>query len=82
MKPGHDIAPTLVSISGFENSLPVEDDSIRMALNKELIRHEKCSIDVSAMIIFPFKQWRRRRDSMKFQEFFNWYLDDGFGYHV
>lgn len=78
MKPGHDIAPTLVSISGFENSLPVEDDSIRMALNKELIRHEKCSIDVSAMIIFPFKQWKRRKDSMSYEEFFDWYKKEFF----
>ena len=75
MKPGHDTAPTLVSISGFENSLPVEDESIRIALSDELQRSQKDPFDVSAMIVFPFKLWRRRKENMSCQEFFDWYLD-------
>ncbi len=71
----HDRGPTVLSITRFPESLPREDESVAAALNETLSRHEKYTSEVSAMLIFPFTQWKRRRNSMTHQEFFTWYLE-------
>lgn len=75
-KPKRKHAPILVSISGFENSIPQEDKSIRAALRSALCKQEKYTIENSSMIVFPYKQWKRRKDSQTYEEFFEWYLKE------
>lgn len=69
--------PLTVSIADFHDGLPVEDARIRSVLENSLARSGKFSCDVSAMVIFPFKVWKRRGrpDITSFSDFYlNKYL--------
>ncbi len=52
--------PLLVSIGGFDGDLPAEDESIRTAVDRALVQHDKNQIAVSGMTIFPYGLWCRR----------------------
>lgn len=53
--------PLVVSIGDFQGDLPPEDDAIRTETDR-LLEAEGCnSCDVSAMVIFPYKLWLRRK---------------------
>jgi hypothetical protein len=51
------LMPLTISIGGLTNGLPVEDDSIRRAVDITLAQNDKYSCAISAMTIFPFKYW-------------------------
>lgn len=75
IKKSSDISPSmLVTVSEFEDGQPLEDEQIRDALNSELTSRGKYPIDVSALVVFPYKVWiRRGRPPCK--EFSNWCLE-------
>jgi len=52
--------PMVVSVTAFENNLPVQDARIAGKLDEFLAAHRKNPCSVSAMIIFPYQQWVRR----------------------
>jgi len=53
--------PLVVSIGGFNADLPPEDDTIRKETDR-ILKSEGCnSCDVSAMVVFPYKLWLRRK---------------------
>jgi hypothetical protein len=53
----------IVSMAGFDSNLPPEADVIRAALDNALASCPKCvSCAMSAMTIFPYKLWIRRRN--------------------
>lgn len=56
VKGSKDMMPLTVSI-GLANSLPVEDNRIRQAVDAALAQSNKYSCAISAMTIFPFKFW-------------------------
>lgn len=69
--------PLMISIDGFNNSLPIEDERIRQSLDNILLSQEKCVSSVSAMTIFPYKIWniKGNPDISKFSDFYiNEYL--------
>ncbi|MCY2928831.1 MAG: hypothetical protein NTV86_04930 [Planctomycetota bacterium] len=51
--------PMVVSITGFEKGVPIEDGRIRSKLDQFLAAFKKHPCSVSAMIIFPYPQWER-----------------------
>lgn len=54
--------PLIVSIAEFNGDLPPEDTAIRSSLDACLAQQKSCtSCDVSAMMIFPYKLWLRRK---------------------
>lgn len=53
--------PVVVSIGGFNEDLPPEDPMIREETD-QILKREGCnSCDVSAMVVFPYKLWLRRK---------------------
>jgi len=72
------LTPLTLSIDGFTNCLPAEDDAIRQALDARLsARPEKHPTKVSALTIFPYDAWVRR-DHPGVAEFSDWYLTEFF----
>ena len=66
--------PLTITLTGFENGEPTEDNGIRCELTSMLDFHEMNSVDVSALVVFPYKAWiRRGRPSSK--RFFKWCLE-------
>jgi hypothetical protein len=47
------LSPLVISVTQFQDSLPMEDDSIRVSLDETLKRHDLYSCRVSAFTIFP-----------------------------
>ena len=58
--PASNPAPMVLSVVGFQNGIPAENSRIRDELDQLLVAHSKNSCNVSAMIIFPFRQWIRQ----------------------
>lgn len=56
---GDDSAPLVISLGGFENSVPVEDHRLRQAVDVTLQHHGGVSIEDNAFMIFPHRVWRR-----------------------
>lgn len=52
-------APLLISICGFNGSVPAENARIRHGLDAFLAKQSKFSSDVTASLIFPYKFWTR-----------------------
>lgn len=68
------LAPLMVSVTGFTNGLPQEDEKIRSALDTLLAgKAKKFSSNVSALTIFPHDAWVRR-GCPPVREFSAWYL--------
>jgi hypothetical protein len=67
--------PLVVSITGFDKeNLPLEDVRVRQALDTELIARNRNSVEVSSLVVFPYKAWDRRgRPSC--EEFSQWCLE-------
>ena len=71
----NDLSPLTLSVAGFTDSIPMEDDRIRIALDSVLEQLPgKYDTATSALMIFPYKQWKRRKATMSSMEFFDWYL--------
>ncbi|MEM1169234.1 MAG: thymidylate synthase [Cyanobacteria bacterium P01_H01_bin.35] len=63
--PGKEIAPLVVSITGFKNNIPQEDKEIREALDNCLKSNNKQSVHTVANTIFPESLWRRSKYNRK-----------------
>jgi len=74
----HNLAPLMVSVTGFTDGLPTEDEDVRHALDSLLATEEKkYSSRVSALTIFPYDAWVRR-GRQPVREFSDWYLKNYF----
>jgi thymidylate synthase len=72
------LAPLMVSITGFADGLPIEDIAIRQALDTILpTKEKKYSSKVTALTIFPHDAWVRH-GKLPVREFSNWYLEHFF----
>lgn len=72
------LAPLTVSVTGFVNGLPQEDDDVRRSLDSLLAnKGKKFSSKVSALTIFPNDAWLRR-GCQPVSEFSTWYLENLF----
>jgi thymidylate synthase len=59
MEPGVDeISPLCVAVRGLDEGRPVEDRSIRDALDRTLAAHDKLSVHTVASTIFPRSRWK------------------------
>ncbi len=68
------LAPLTVSVTGFSDGLPIEDEQIRHALDSILgTKEKKYSSRVSALTIFPHDAWVRR-GRLSVRVFSDWYL--------
>jgi hypothetical protein len=68
-KYGRELSPFLVSITGFDNGIVVEDKGLRHALDTSLDESGHQSIETVANTIFPESLWRRSgRDRTKLFE--------------
>lgn len=56
-----EITPLLISVDGFNESIPAEDMRIREALDNALEDQEKFKCDVTSMLIFPYRLWNLMR---------------------
>lgn len=57
--PGKEIAPLVLSISGFDTQNNIEEDSeLRTALDELLTKKEKTSVENVAFTIFPQRYWQ------------------------
>jgi len=52
--------PLTITLTGFSNGKLAENMRIRNTLNDELISAGKNTIEVSALVVFPYKAWIRR----------------------
>lgn len=72
------LAPLMVSVTGFTDGLPEEDLELRGALDGLLAgKPKKYSSKVSALTIFPHDAWVRR-GYPSVRDFSNWYLENLF----
>jgi hypothetical protein len=67
--------PLCVTITGFKEQEPVEDPRVREALDQKLKSRPRANtVDVSAMVIFPYRAWVRR-GRVAYPEFRKWCLE-------
>ncbi len=57
--PGKEISPLLISIHGFIDGIPHEDQTIRKALDNSLIARQEQTVHTVANTIFPLAYWRK-----------------------
>ncbi len=55
-----DPVPLCVTVTGFRDDEAAEDPEVRDALETELAAKEKNPVDISALVVFPYKMWKRR----------------------
>jgi hypothetical protein len=55
-----DLRPLVITVGGFTSPLPPENPSIRQAVDDHLAKLGMNSVDISGMMIFPYKPWVRR----------------------
>jgi hypothetical protein len=56
--PGKEISPLVISLHGFINSIPQEDQTIREALDNSLMAKGEQTVHTVANTIFPLAYWR------------------------
>lgn len=61
-RPGANPPPLMLTMTGFNSGGIAEDESIRHALEGALETHRKNSVDISAMLVFPYRQWVGRKN--------------------
>ncbi|MEM9807941.1 MAG: thymidylate synthase [Cyanobacteria bacterium P01_D01_bin.56] len=71
--PGKEISPLIVSITGFSEGIPIENENIKELLNIALEKNSEQRIGTVANTIFPESLWRRSRYERK--ELFERYTD-------
>ncbi|MCC3519766.1 hypothetical protein [Microcoleus sp. PH2017_18_LLB_O_A] len=57
--PGKEVSPLLITLTGFTNSMPKEDQAIRDALDNCLKINNEQSVHTVANTIFPASYWQR-----------------------
>jgi hypothetical protein len=57
--PGKEISPLIISLYGFTDGIPHEDQIIREALDNSLIASQEQTVHTVANTIFPLAYWRK-----------------------
>ena len=70
---GTEISPLVISVTGFQNGEPLEDASVRGALDVALVHKGEQSVNTVANTIFPYSLWRRSQYER--QEFYQRYIN-------
>lgn len=70
--PGKEISPLLITLTGFNNGVPDENQAIRDALDDSLIANSKQKVQTVANTIFPASYWRVAKHNR--HKFFDIYL--------
>ena len=72
--PGKEVSPLLITLTGFTNSMPKEDQAIRDALDNCLKINNEQSVHTVANTIFPASYWQRSNHNRN--KLFNTYLEN------
>ena len=70
--PGKEISPLVITLTGFTNGAPNEDQVIRDELDNSLVANSKQRVNTVANTIFPTSYWRISKNNR--QTLFNIYL--------
>ena len=63
--PGKEISPLIITLTGFTNGVPNEDQLIRDELDKSLLANGKQEVHTVANTIFPSSYWRISKNDRK-----------------
>jgi len=66
---GKEISPLLITLTGFNNGIPNEDQAIRYALNNCLKINNEQSVNTVANTIFPASYWRSKNRNKLFDTY-------------
>ena len=69
-----EISPLVITLTGFKNGIPDEDEDIVNTLNKCLLENDEKEINKVAQTIFPNYMWKYSNNNR--QEFFDNYIKD------
>lgn len=69
-----EISPLVITLTGFNNGLPDQDEAIVEALDECLKEQDELEVDKVAQTIFPTSYWQLSKDNR--QEFFNNYIEN------
>lgn len=69
-----EISPLVITLTGFNNGVQNEDETIVKALDECLKARDKYEVDKVAQTIFPSSYWQLSKDNR--QEFFSNYIDN------
>ncbi|MCC3411550.1 MULTISPECIES: thymidylate synthase [unclassified Microcoleus] len=72
--PGKEVSPLLITLTGFTNSMPKEDQAIRDALDNCLKINNEQSVHTVANTIFPASYWQRSNHNRN--KLFDTYLEN------
>jgi hypothetical protein len=72
--PGKEISPLLITLTGFTNGMPNEDQAIREALDNCLKSKSEQSVHTVANTIFPASYWQRSKHDRN--KLFDTYLEN------
>jgi hypothetical protein len=72
--PGKEISPLLITLTGFNNGMPNEDQAIRHALDDCLKINSEQSVHTVANTIFPASYWQRSKHDRN--KLFDTYLEN------
>lgn len=67
--PGKEISPLVVSLTGFSNGIPDEDQAIQDALDYCLATNDKQKVHTVANTIFPSSFWRNHDRKQLFEKY-------------
>lgn len=63
--PGKEISPLLITLTGFTNGVPDEEQKIRDELDDSLVTNDKQKVHTVANTIFPSSLWRTAKPDRK-----------------
>ncbi len=72
--PGKEISPLMITLTGFTNGIPNEDQLIRDELDKSLVANSKQKVHTVANTIFPYSIWINSKNDRN--KLFQMYLDN------
>ena len=72
--PGKEVSPLLITLTGFANGIPNEDQAIRDALDNCLKINNEQSVHTVANTIFPASYWQRSKHNRN--QLFDTYLEN------
>lgn len=71
--PGKEISPLVITLTGFTNGAPKEDQVIRDELDNSLVANSKQKVHTVANTIFPYSIWTHSKNDRN--KLFQMYLD-------